>query len=164
MACEFSRGGGSEASMGGQRLYFGQISCSVGVASRGISPFPIPLSQLSWCITIMALAYILSSHFGPRCEKSAAPNQFSTSSPMVFLGRMAKDGRFSPDGAFPLGREWGVSSDAVSFARFRGRRPKFGHWGHLGIKLAKIQRQWSKQHFSNVRHSQTGFLTESGIW
>ena len=105
------------------------------------SPLPIPLSQLSWCITIMALAYILSSHFGPRCEKSAAPSQFATSSPMVFLGRMAKDGRFSPDGAFPLGREWGVSSDAVSFARFRGRRPKFCYLGHLGIKLAKIQRQ-----------------------
>ena len=102
--------------MGGQRLYFGQISCSVGMSSHGIFSISnsIIAAQLVHRNYGAGLYSFISFRTTLREERSAEPICY-----IVVNGfSWAKDGRFSPDGAFPLGREWGVSFDAVTFAKF----------------------------------------------
>ena len=165
MACEFSRGGGSEASMGGQRLYFGQISCSVGMASHGIfsTSNSMIAAQLVHHNYGAGLYSFISFRTTLREERSAEPICY-----IVANGISWRDDErrqvLARRGVSPWARMGGCRLTPCLSHVFAAEDRTSVIWDSWVLNWSKFLDTDRNGILSNVRLSQTGFLMESDIW
>ena len=151
--------------MGGQRLYFGQISCSVGMASHGIfsTSNSIIAAQLVHHNYGAGLYSFISFRTTLREERSAEPICY-----IVANGISWKNGErrqvLARRGVSPWARMGGCRLTPCLSHVFAAEDRNSAIWDIWVLNCPKFKDSALNSILSNVRLSQTGFLTESGIW